>query len=185
LLAAALELITVKGYAATSIDDIAALADVARGTAINYFPRKEDYLTALVGERQAIFRRAFEATDPSRPALDRLVSALDSHARSYENDQSTSRPLVREWLRAGGPMLSSSADSIAVLSNIIGLAKSRREASAKLNSTDAATLLLDAFYGALGRWAAHSGDGASLRGPLMRTIRILVRAFRSESSSPV
>ena len=43
LLAAAEDLFATNGYHATTIDEIAARADVARATAFNYFPRKEEF----------------------------------------------------------------------------------------------------------------------------------------------
>ena len=183
LLSAALELIAGKGYAETSIDDIAALADVARGTAVNYFPRKEDYLAALFAERQEAFRRLLETIDPSRPTLDRILRALDVHARSYEDDRRNLRPIVREWVRAGGPMLASGGDSIEPLIGIIAAGKQAGEVRSDLNPNDAATLIIDAFLGALARWAGQSEDDASLRRPLMRATRLLVRAFVSENST--
>lgn len=183
LLAVAFELVTAKGYAATSIDDIAQLADVARGTAVNYFPRKEDYLAALVDERQQALRRALEAYDRSGPVLDHLVRALDAHARSYEDDRPASRALVREWLRAGGPMLANATISAALLSNILSTAKECGEIKPTVNPTDAAILVLDAFLGAVARWAGHEDENASLRRPLNRSIRLLMRAFTAESSN--
>lgn len=47
LLDAAQQLFLDKGIAATSIDDIASAADVAKGTVYLYFPSKEALLTAL------------------------------------------------------------------------------------------------------------------------------------------
>lgn len=44
---AAARLISEKGYEATTVDEIAALADVAKGTFFNYFPRKDALLAEL------------------------------------------------------------------------------------------------------------------------------------------
>ena len=178
LLAAALELITTKGYVATSIDDIARLADVARGTALNYFPLKEDYLSAIVVERQEAFRQTLTRVAEAAPsALQGIIQASMAQARSYENEEQTSRPLVREWLRAGGPMLSGADDSIAALSAVITLAKDRGEVASDVNPTDASTLLLDAYLGALVRWAGNADIHSSLRRPLGRTLKLLMRSI--------
>lgn len=44
---AALELFGEKGYEATTVEEIAERADVAKGTFFNYFPRKDSLLEAL------------------------------------------------------------------------------------------------------------------------------------------
>ena len=48
---AAIELFTERGYEATTVDDIAAKADVAKGTFFNYFQRKEAVFDALAEQK--------------------------------------------------------------------------------------------------------------------------------------
>ena len=48
---AAIELFTERGFEATTVDDIAAKADVAKGTFFNYFPRKESVFDALAEQK--------------------------------------------------------------------------------------------------------------------------------------
>ena len=50
LLAAALDLFVEKGYAATRVEEVAALAGVSKGTLFLYFPSKEDLFKAVVRE---------------------------------------------------------------------------------------------------------------------------------------
>jgi AcrR family transcriptional regulator len=50
LLAAALELFTERGYAATRLDDVARRAGVSKGTVYLYYPSKEDLFKAVVRE---------------------------------------------------------------------------------------------------------------------------------------
>ena len=47
---AALALFVEKGFAATTVDEIAQRADVAKGTFFNYFPRKEGVLAVVAHE---------------------------------------------------------------------------------------------------------------------------------------
>jgi len=44
---AALQLFRERGYESTTVEDISELADVAKGTFFNYFPRKDELLRAL------------------------------------------------------------------------------------------------------------------------------------------
>jgi len=50
LLAAALDLFVEKGFAATRVDEVAALAGVSKGTLFLYFPSKEELFKAVVRE---------------------------------------------------------------------------------------------------------------------------------------
>lgn len=47
---AALHLFLEKGFEATTVDQIAGRADVAKGTVFNYFPHKTSFLAALAGD---------------------------------------------------------------------------------------------------------------------------------------
>ena len=47
---AAVKLFTDKGFSATTVDEIAEAADVAKGTFFNYFPRKEAIVHYLFEE---------------------------------------------------------------------------------------------------------------------------------------
>ena len=52
---AALKLLAERGFAATSIDAIAAAANISRPTFFNYFPSKKDLLYALMDQMDADF----------------------------------------------------------------------------------------------------------------------------------
>lgn len=53
LLAAATHLFVAKGYAATRVEEVAALANVSKGTLFLYYPSKEALLKAVVRENIA------------------------------------------------------------------------------------------------------------------------------------
>jgi len=58
LLATALELFEAKGYAATTVDDIAAAAGTTRVTFYAYFPSRTDLMKALIGELNELLERS-------------------------------------------------------------------------------------------------------------------------------
>ncbi len=78
-LAQALELFSTKGYAATTIDDIASAAGSTRTTFYLHFASKGEVMSALLAEAEAILVAA------SDPPLDQVVA-------------SGSRDLIRAWL---------------------------------------------------------------------------------------
>jgi AcrR family transcriptional regulator len=57
LLATALELFQAKGYAATTVDDIAAAAGTTRVTFYAHFPSRSDLMRTLIGELNQILQR--------------------------------------------------------------------------------------------------------------------------------
>jgi AcrR family transcriptional regulator len=91
LLAAALDLFVERGYAATRLDDVAALAGVSKGTLYLYFTNKEDLFKAVVRENVV-------------PVIGEAESIIDGH-------EGSSPELLREiilgwWERIGNTKLS-------------------------------------------------------------------------------
>lgn len=77
LLEAALQLFVQKGFAATKVEEVAALAGVSKGTLFLYFPTKEDLLKAVVSENLAQhfpgWNQAFENFEGSTAEMLRLA----------------------------------------------------------------------------------------------------------------
>lgn len=90
---AALALFNEKGFDATTIDDITARADVAKGTFFNYFPRKESVIEFLADEWMDIAEEA--AADTGKPALERIASLFAVLTRAHEEHPDLSRAVMR------------------------------------------------------------------------------------------
>ena len=77
LLEAALQLFVQKGFAATKVEVVAALAGVSKGTLFLYFPTKEDLLKAVVSENLAQhfpgWNQAFESFEGSSAEMLRFA----------------------------------------------------------------------------------------------------------------
>lgn len=81
IIAAALEVFTARGFAATRLDEIAARAGVSKGTLYLYFPNKEELFKAMV--RQTVLPNvgAFEAlVDAHRGSAADLLAELLARA---------------------------------------------------------------------------------------------------------
>jgi AcrR family transcriptional regulator len=80
VLGAARSLFGSKGYAQTSVDEIAAAARVTKGAVYHHFAGKEALFRAVhaevEGEAQA---RAFAARDPRRPPIDQIVAMMNAY----------------------------------------------------------------------------------------------------------
>ncbi|MGH2806161.1 MAG: TetR family transcriptional regulator [Actinomycetota bacterium] len=78
---AALELFLERGFAATSVDDIAATASVSRSTFFRYFGSKEAVVFAALDARGEALARAILARPPTETPLRAFEEALiDSNA---------------------------------------------------------------------------------------------------------
>jgi len=75
---AAWQLFTERGFDATTVQDIAELANVAPRTFFRYFPSKEAVLYPEIDELIADLSAAFDARPADEPALVSLVAAMDS-----------------------------------------------------------------------------------------------------------
>jgi len=90
---AALALFMAKGFEATTVDDIAARADVAKGTFFNYFPRKESVIESLAEDWMEAAQDT--AADRARPALARLRALYAGITDAFEKHPDLSRAVMR------------------------------------------------------------------------------------------
>ena len=101
---AALKLFADKGFQATTIDDIAAGADVSKGTFFNYFPRKEAVVWYLFDEWSEIGDRI--AAERHRPAGERLIELFAEVAGTFGDKPELAKTVARfaiEDMCAPGP----------------------------------------------------------------------------------
>jgi AcrR family transcriptional regulator len=95
LLAAARGLFARQGVAATTVDDIARLAQVSRATAFNYFPSKQALLGALVYEMEARFLHIMDAQfNAPASAAQRIAALFSWTAAKVEETPQLSRVLI-------------------------------------------------------------------------------------------
>jgi AcrR family transcriptional regulator len=95
LLAAARSLFARQGVSATTVDDIARLAQVSRATAFNYFPSKQALLAVLVHEMEARFLHIMDAQfDHPASAAQRLAALFSWTAAKVEETPELSRVLI-------------------------------------------------------------------------------------------
>ena len=103
----ALRLFRDRGWAATTVDDIAAAAEVSRSTFFRYFPTKEDVI--LLDDVDPLFEEAFRAIPAGTPMLEALrrclregFGSLDEESRALEEvrmDLARSVPEIAAVLR--------------------------------------------------------------------------------------
>ncbi|MBX7193674.1 MAG: TetR family transcriptional regulator [Sandaracinaceae bacterium] len=86
LIEAAYALFSERGYAATTMDEIAARAGLSRRTAFRYFASKDDLVFPEQGSRQASFE-ALLAPREGEPAFETVKRACLALGRHYQDDR--------------------------------------------------------------------------------------------------
>ena len=85
ILRAASRLFATRGFAETSMRDIAAATGLSKATLYHYFPSKDAILRPLVmGTIKSIHERALACADPGAPAPERLRAFMEESAAFFE-----------------------------------------------------------------------------------------------------
>jgi AcrR family transcriptional regulator len=102
ILTAAASCFARQGFAATTMPEIASVADLSVGASYRYFASKEQLFLAVVAERVAVYNDAvFAALDDPGPPLLRLTAALRNVQRLLQTQTPEDARLSLElWSRA-------------------------------------------------------------------------------------
>ncbi|GII75085.1 TetR family transcriptional regulator [Sphaerisporangium rufum] len=82
LVDAAYELFLRQGYEATTVEQIAAAADISPRTLFRYFKTKEDLALDFLAEHEELVFAALAARPDDEPAFDALIEALRAFVRT-------------------------------------------------------------------------------------------------------
>ncbi|GFZ78074.1 hypothetical protein GCM10011403_21410 [Pseudohongiella nitratireducens] len=97
IVSAARELFMKKGFSSTTIQDIAAEADVGLGTLYLYAKSKEDLLVMVFkSDIIGMIEESYAQIDPEAPFLDQLMVFFECHIRYHGHDKSLSRTVLKE-----------------------------------------------------------------------------------------
>jgi AcrR family transcriptional regulator len=74
ILSAAIELFSRRGLEAVTVEEIAAAADVGKGTIYNYFATKEDIVVAFMADLEARIAPTIASFRPTEQPVDRILA---------------------------------------------------------------------------------------------------------------
>jgi len=156
----AVHLFNERGFDATTIDEIAERADVAKGTFFNYFPRKESLLQYLAEEWLDAAEQT--AAQRERPAAERIVEMFTSAAAAYGENRDLARALAHfsmEQLGAPAPVFEGGHHRLdRLFDGVIREGQQRGEFRSDVNPLSARGALGSVFIGTL-MWWIGTRDG--------------------------
>ncbi|NMO01699.1 TetR/AcrR family transcriptional regulator [Gordonia sp. TBRC 11910] len=157
---AAIQLFEEKGYDPTSMDEIAELADTARATLYNYFPRKSAFLEEwTVRRRDQVGIDLAEYRD--RPTDEVIRAYLRDLVRINIEQATLTRVLLPAWVRSGGPV-EEEPYLAAALTEYVRLGQQRGEIRTDCDPVLVGHLIRNAYLGALYLWLHSLNDGPAL-----------------------
>ncbi|MFG3223588.1 TetR/AcrR family transcriptional regulator [Kitasatospora sp. NPDC048194] len=188
--ASAMTLISQKGYAGASVEEIAEHADVARGTFFNHFPRKEALISAWAeARRERLMERLEQAGAEQRPdgggppdrprPAEGLRQCLTVLGALNEEEPELSRAMLTAWVRSGRP-LEEEPYLGAVLARLVESGRARGEIVTGLSSEQVGEALRDLYLGALYRWtrrATRGEDPGRLTGELAAVLELVLHGL--------
>jgi TetR/AcrR family transcriptional regulator, cholesterol catabolism regulator len=158
ILEAAIACFLEKGYEATTIDEIAERADVARATVFNHYAEKQELLTAyLARRRQELVGLLRRETRADLSARQQLYDALDLLATFNERDVAESRELIGAWWRSGGTTTRDPHTGV-VLAEVIAAGQRNGEFRSEIDPALVGRLILDAYAGLVLRWVSAAQE---------------------------
>lgn len=149
LLAAALELFAEHGYEATTIDQIAEKADVARQTVLNHYPHKRDFVRAWGQDRRDQLLRLPEP-DANEPAAEQLRRYFAALAAMNEGERELTG-MLRAGLRHDEVLVQEKPVPDAVV-EAVRRGRSRGEFAQGAEPELVAEVLAALYSDTLGRW---------------------------------
>ncbi|MFK4083506.1 TetR/AcrR family transcriptional regulator [Kribbella sp. NPDC020789] len=154
LLVAAMAAFAEKGYRAATIDEIAERADVARATAFNHFPRKEDFLLALILQRRetVMSRLGHYLESGDRTVIEAIGDLVRELGRWWDSDRELNQAMMRAVLHSGVMATAGSHASGLVFGRAIATGQERGEINPDLDPIAVGNVIFDGYLGILYRW---------------------------------
>jgi len=174
LLAAALELFEARGFDATTIDQIAERADVARQTVLNHYPAKKDFVAAW-GKRRRDELAVMEDAS-AQPASEGLRHVMHALAEINETERRLTRQL-REQRIVPQPV------SQAVL-RILREGRKRGEIARSVDPQVAAEIVAAVYFDTLSRWLIDDEPSFDLRQALNARLDLLLSGLAASDKKP-
>jgi TetR/AcrR family transcriptional regulator, cholesterol catabolism regulator len=183
---AAMVLFSQRGYEATTVDDIAAQADVAKGTFFNYFSRKEALLDALAEQRVAeveeVTRDLLAQDSDTRRKLRRFCAEM---ARRHVSNPELARMAVTRMLtHLHSPIHGVSASLRGFLRSLLEQGQASGELRPDVDPGRAAALIQGVAIGTLFASFCAPAGSFDLDRELQERVSLILDGIAARAESP-
>jgi AcrR family transcriptional regulator len=168
LLVAALELFEAEGFDATTIDQIAERADVARQTVLNHYPAKKDFVAAWGERRRGELAATLEesAVESANAGLHCIMDALaeinvreEKLTRQLREQRIVPQPIPEAMLR------------------VLRDGRGRGEIAGSVDPRVAAEIIAGVYFDTLSRWLIAPQPEFDLRQALNTRLDLLLNGL--------
>lgn len=173
----ALSLFLESGFDATTVDQIAERADVARATVFNHFPQKMAFLEEWGARRRALVRELLQAhSQDLGTAAEELAAYLTEFALLNERTRDQTRALMEPALRLGDALRSPTLDVDLALA--VKRGQSSGEFRADVDADHVGQLLTAGYFTTVLRWASQDPEPFPLKERLLESLDLILRGLR-------
>ena len=173
LYTAAIDLFVRHGFDATTMDDIAARADVARATVFNHYPQKRAFLEEWGQRRRSAVGRVVADNLPADEQLARYLEAL---AGLNQASRAATTTLMPAAARAGRLLQEPGLDH--VLASIVRQGVRERLFRSDVDAEQVGALLAAGYLTAVLRWVDVEPEPFDLPDHLSRMLDLVLRGLR-------
>jgi AcrR family transcriptional regulator len=176
LYAAAIGLFLENGFDATTVDQIANRADVARATAFNHFPQKIAYLEEWGRRRRLHVRTQLALDSPdSDTAAGRLSRYLREMAVLNTAARSETQLLMDPSIRLGQALRSPTLD--VDLADVVRAGQESGEFRTEVDAAQVGVVLAASYFSTVLRWATVGPPPFDLDLRLQQTLELVLRGL--------
>lgn len=150
MLQAAQTIFSRKGYAATTLDDVAELAEFGKGTLYNYFPNKEALFSSVLEEIFRGFHTVFDSIlNSDLDFEEKIRRVLEGSLRHAFTNPEGILLMVREshHLRENNPLMQMQPQLIRQLADTIAAEQERNPAMLRNDPRQLASVLINLVMG--------------------------------------
>jgi TetR/AcrR family transcriptional regulator, cholesterol catabolism regulator len=181
--AVALELFKAQGFEETTVEQIAARADVAKGTFFNYFPRKEAVLWSIAEDvLNEVLEEIGEPGSWRGPALEQVRRIFLHFASLAERNRALYRTLMMENMRRfwdrGCQQTPGEEEFRDVIRGILRKGRQEGELRAEVDEHTAASLVEAAYMTTMLEWLREDTSRREIKATLNAKFDVIFRGLQ-------
>ena len=153
----ALKLFRERGYEATTVEEIAQAAEVAKGTFFNYFPTKDAVLSYLGQRQMRVLYEAIAATVDfdTWPVSEQLMFVFETLAAGIQDEREFVRVVSLEVYRSASAFSDTTSSARQLYELFVGIVRrgqERRELRATVLADSMALILIGTYFYTFFAW---------------------------------